>query len=98
MKRLRDRMREDLALRGMSIAAIESYVRCARKFAEHFGRSPCAMGVREVMEFLLHLSGRGLSPSTLTVYGGALRFLRRDARPAVRARASAAAAGADACP
>lgn len=44
MKRLRDRMREDLALRGMSVATIDSYVRCARKVAEHFGRSPCAMG------------------------------------------------------
>ena len=48
MKRLRDRMREDLALRGMNVATIDSYVRCARKFAEHFGRSPCAMGMREV--------------------------------------------------
>ncbi len=75
MKRLRDTMREDLALRGMSVATIDSYVRCARKFAEHFGRSPCAMGMREVREFLLHLTGRGLSPSTLVVYGGALRFL-----------------------
>ena len=75
MKRLRDRMREDLALRGMSVATIDIYVRCARKFAEHFGRSPCAMGMREVRAFLLHLTGRGLSPSTLCVYRGALRFL-----------------------
>jgi hypothetical protein len=33
MKRLRDRMREDLTLRGMSTATIDSYVRCARKCA-----------------------------------------------------------------
>lgn len=75
MKRLRDRMREDLALRGMSVATIDSYVHYARTFAEHFGRSPCAMGLREVTAFLLQLTGRGLSPSTLSVYGGALRFL-----------------------
>ena len=30
MKRLRDRMREDLALRGMSVATIDSYVRAVR--------------------------------------------------------------------
>ena len=75
MKRLRDRMREDLALRGMSVATIDSYVRCARKFAEHFGRSPRAMGMRQGRAFLLHPAGRGLSTSTLCVYGGALRFL-----------------------
>jgi integrase len=75
MKRLRDRMREDLVLRAMSVATIDSYVRCARKFAEHFGRSPCSMGLREVRAFLLHLRARGLSPASLNVYGGALRFL-----------------------
>jgi site-specific recombinase XerD len=75
MKRLRDRMREDLVLRGMSAATIDSYVRCARKFAEHFGRSPCSMGAREVRAFLLHLTARGLHPSTVNVHGNALRFL-----------------------
>jgi len=68
-------MRADLALRGMSVATIDNYVRCARKFAEHFGRSPCTMGLREARAFLLHLTGRGLHPSSLSVYGSALRFL-----------------------
>lgn len=75
MKRLREKMHEDLVLRGMSTATIDSYVRCARKFAEHFGRSPCSMGIHEVRTFLLHLARRGLHPSSLNVYGGALRFL-----------------------
>ena len=56
-------------------ARIDSYVRLARKFAEHFGRSPCAMGLREARAFLLHLTRRGLSPSSLSVYRSALRFL-----------------------
>ena len=75
MKRLRDRMREDLVLRGMSLATVDSYVRCARKFAEHFGRSPCSMGAREVRAFLLHLAARGLHPSTVNAHRNALRFL-----------------------
>jgi integrase/recombinase XerD len=75
MKRLRDMMREDLALRGMSAATIDSYVRCARRFAEHFGRSPCSMGECEVRAFLVYLTDRGMHPSSLNVYGGALRFL-----------------------
>jgi len=54
MRRLRDRMREDLALRRMRPNTIDTYVRCARRFAEHFGRSPCAMGASEVRAFLLY--------------------------------------------
>lgn len=76
MGRLRDRMREDLALRGMRPNTIETYVRCARQFAEHFGRSPCAMGRAEIRTFLLHLvEERKVHPGTFNVYAAALRFL-----------------------
>src|SRR5258706_11559468 len=76
MRRLRDKMREDLALRGMSPNTIEKYVFCAKQFAEHFGRSPCRMGAAEIRAFLLHLvRERSRSPSTFNVYAGALRFL-----------------------
>jgi len=37
MRRLRDRMHEDLTLRGLSAKTIDSYLRCVRKFAEHAG-------------------------------------------------------------
>lgn len=73
MKRLRDTMRDDLALRGMSANTIGIYVRCARRFAEHFGRSPCRMGAPEIRAFLLHLAReRGRSASTVNVYAAAL--------------------------
>ena len=79
MRRLRDTMREDLVLRGMSANTIETYVGCARRFAEHFGRSPCRMGAAEIRAFLLHVAGErggnGRSASTVNVYAGALRFL-----------------------
>jgi len=76
MRRLRDMMREDLALRGMSANTIDAYVGCARRFAEHFGRSPCAMGGAEIRAFLLHLvDERKLCPASFNVYAGALKFL-----------------------
>lgn len=76
MRRLRDKMREDLVLRGMSANTTEKYLCCARKFAEHFGRSPCRMGAAEIRAFLLHVASEcGRSPSTVNVYAGALRFL-----------------------
>jgi site-specific recombinase XerD len=69
-------MREDLALRGMAPNTIVTYVRCARRFAEHFDRSPCAMGATEIRTFLLHLVGeRKVHPRTFNVYAGALKFL-----------------------
>lgn len=75
-RRLRDTMREDLRLRGMSANTIESYVRCARRFAEHFGRSPCRMGAAEIRTFLLSLvDQRALSASTFNVHAAALKFL-----------------------
>jgi site-specific recombinase XerD len=70
-------MREDLALRGMSETTITTYVGCARRFAEHFGRSPSTMGAAEIRAFLLHLTKRRVRPRTFNVYVGALGFLYR---------------------
>ncbi len=76
MTRLRDRMREDLELRGSSAATIELYLRCARIFVEYFGMPPAKLGAAEVRHFLLHLiHDAKASPSTVNVYGGAIRFL-----------------------
>jgi site-specific recombinase XerD len=70
-------MREDLALRGMSETTIRTYLGCARRFAEHFSRSPRAMGNGEIRAFLLHLTERRVRPRTFNVYVGALGFLYR---------------------
>jgi hypothetical protein len=77
MKRLRDAMREDLALRGMSPATIRTYVRCARRFVEYYGgRSPNGMGETEVRAYLLYLvEERHVRARTFNVYAAALRFL-----------------------
>jgi integrase/recombinase XerD len=76
MQRLRDKMREDLELRGMSASTIAAYLRCARRFAEHFDRPPRAMGAAEIRTFLLYLvEERKVRPATSNVYAGALKFL-----------------------
>ena len=75
-RRLRDKMREDLELRGMSANTITTYVRCARLFADYHGRSPCAMGAPEIRAFLVHLvKDRKVAPSSFNVFAAALRFL-----------------------
>lgn len=86
MVRLRDRMREDLELRGMSAGTSESYIRCARRFVEHFGQPPAKLGAEEVRSYLLHLVQEKRSkPATVNVYGAAIAFLYRVTlkRPAV---------------
>jgi len=75
-RRLRDRMHEDLELRGMSANTIITYIRCARRFAEYHGRSPCVMGAPEIRAFLLHLvQERKLAALTINVHAAALKFL-----------------------
>ena len=76
MIRLRDKMVEDLRLRGRAPITIRAYVRWAQRFAEHFGVSPAKLGEGDVRAFVLHqVEERGIGPATQTVCLAALKFL-----------------------
>lgn len=75
MTPLRAKMMADLRIRGLSDGTAKHYIGCVRRFADHFHRSPAALGTDEVRAFLLHLRDLGLAPPTLVVYWAALRFL-----------------------
>jgi len=77
MGKLREKMSEDLRLRGCAPSTCESYLSCVRAFAAYHRRSPEQLGEPEIREFLLHLESKPSSPSTLTVYAAALKFLYR---------------------
>ena len=77
MKRLRDKMREDLVLRGMAENTITTYLGAARRFVEQAGRPLSTLGEPEVRSFLLDLVKRGSYPRTVNTYISALRFLYR---------------------
>ncbi len=68
-------MEEDLRLRCYRPATRAEYVRCAAKYAEHFGRSPREMGEAEIRAFLLHLIESGKHPSVVKMHVAALKFL-----------------------
>lgn len=55
MGRLREQMKGDLELRGLSRNTQELYLTQVRGFACHFNRSPLHMGEREIKEYLLYL-------------------------------------------
>jgi len=76
MGKHRDRMVEDLALRGIAETTVEVYVDYARSFVAHFGRSADELGTEHVRGWLLWLlKERRLSPATVNVAIAALRQL-----------------------
>lgn len=55
MTELRQRMIEDMRLRGLSARTQEVYVRSVRQLAEHYGRSPDLITEEELRSYFLHL-------------------------------------------
>jgi integrase/recombinase XerD len=55
MGQLRDRMEQDLILKGYSPATRRNYLLYARRLAIHYRRSPEELGEPEIRQFLLHL-------------------------------------------
>jgi integrase/recombinase XerD len=55
MGRLREQMKGDLELRGLSRNTQEIYLNQVRDFSRYFNRSPLHLGEREIKEYLLYL-------------------------------------------
>ena len=86
MSKLREKMAADLRLKGFRPNTQVVYLRCVRRFADHFRRAPDRLGAAEVRAFLDVLAcERHASPSTRRVYLAALTFFYRVtvAQPAV---------------
>jgi site-specific recombinase XerD len=78
MIQLRDRMIEDLRLRGCAPDTVETYTRCVRKFFEWAKLRPTRVQPENVRAFALHLMDeRHLSCSSHDVYVGAIKFFFR---------------------
>lgn len=78
MGKLRDRMAEDLVLRGLRPGTCSEYLRCARALAAFYHRSPEDLTADQVRAFFLHLREvRKLARATYVVYLAAVAFLYR---------------------
>jgi site-specific recombinase XerD len=76
MGKTRDKMVEDLKLRGYADGTVCVYVRCARQFVAHYMKPATALGEPEVRKFLLHLKEeRELAATTRRGYRAAVDFL-----------------------
>jgi site-specific recombinase XerD len=76
MGRLREEMKGDLELRGLSPETQKIYLYYVTNFSRYFNRSPYHLGKREIKEYLLHLlREKKASASTVNLCYSALKFL-----------------------
>jgi len=78
MTELRQRMIEDMRLRGLAEGTQQVYLDAIKHLARHYSRSPDLLTEDEVRDFLLYLTEtRKLAKSTVRVHLFALKFLYR---------------------
>ncbi len=76
MTPLRQRMMEDMQLRGLSARTQQMYVRAVRQLAEHYGKSPDQVTEEELRQYFLYLKNvKQCARSTSTVALCGIKFL-----------------------
>lgn len=76
LQQLRDRMQENMELKGFSVRTHKSYMCEVRKFIKYYRRHPEAMGEPEIKEYLLHLvRDPKISDSIVAIAYSAIKFL-----------------------
>jgi integrase/recombinase XerD len=79
MGQFRDRMDEDLRMRGHSASTRECYVRCVRNFVRHFMRPPDQLTLEHIRQYQLHLTReRHVAWTYFNQVVCALRFFYRE--------------------
>jgi integrase/recombinase XerD len=76
MTALRQRMREDMQLRGLAARTQESYLAAVRQLAVHYDRSPDQLSDEELRQYFLYLRNeKRVAPNTSNVALNAVKFL-----------------------
>ena len=76
MTPLRQRMLEDMSVRNLAENTQSAYLQQVAAYSPYFGRSPDQLGPEEIRTYQLYLMEvRALTPSSICVATGALRFL-----------------------
>ena len=73
---LRQRMIEDMQLRGLAERTQAAYVAAVRQLAEHYGKPPDQIGDEELRQYFLYLTNeKKASRSTIRIALCAIKFL-----------------------
>jgi len=76
MGKLKQKMAEDLKLRGLCENTRITYLRCAEVFVRHYAKPPAQLGRTDIRDYLLQmLQDRKWKPATYNVHAAALKFL-----------------------
>ena len=71
---LRERMMEDMRIRGMGDKSQQAHIRALKDFAAFLGRSPDTATPDALRAYQLHMADTGVTPSTFNARIVALRF------------------------
>ena len=71
---LRERMIEDMTVRGFTEDTRRDYIRCVKAFAAFIGRSPETATAEDLRRFQLHQTQAGMQPPGINSSVSALRF------------------------
>ena len=71
---LRQRMIEDMSLRGFTECTRRDYIRCVKALAAFIGRSPDTATAEDLRQFQLHQTRAGMRPPSINSSVSALRF------------------------
>jgi integrase/recombinase XerD len=71
---LRQRMIEDMTVRGFTAKTQHDYIRCVKTFAAFLGRSPDRATAEDLRRFQVHQTQAGLQPPGINLVVSALRF------------------------
>jgi site-specific recombinase XerD len=71
---LRQRMSEDMTVRGFTACTQRGYIAAVRNFTVFFGRSPDTATAEDLRRFQLHMRSDGASATTMNMAVSALRF------------------------
>jgi integrase/recombinase XerD len=77
MSPLRERMMEDMRIRGMGDKSQKAHIRALKDFTAYFGRSPDTAEPDDLRAYQLHMADTGVTPSTFNARIVALRFFFR---------------------
>jgi len=71
---LRERMLEDMRIRGIGDKGQKAHIRAVKDFASFLGRSPDTASSEELRAYQLHMTDTGVTPTTFNARIVALRF------------------------
>jgi integrase/recombinase XerD len=74
---LRQRMIDDMSMRGLNHSTQKTYVRAVRSFTQFLGRSPDTATAEDLRLYQLHMADNKVSNATINATISGLRFFFR---------------------